>query len=83
MGGQEWWSHVTDTYSANTQKIRVLFFKLLFKIVKRSRGDPGETGAKQEEWNYSDLRAFGVLRRPRYFLQNYYQHPRQRTSGAI
>ena len=49
-----------------------LIFKLLFKIVKRLRGDPGESGANQEVLYYSDVRAvFGVLRRPRYFLQKY------------
>ena len=38
--------------SANTQK-----------YVKRSRGDPGESDAKQDVWYYSDVRAvFGILR---------------------
>ena len=38
--------------SANTPKIRVSYFKLFLKI-----GDPGESGAKQEVWYYSDVRA--------------------------
>ena len=42
-------------------------------MVKRSRGDPGESGAKQGVLYYSDVRsAFGVLRRPRHFLQQYF-----------
>ena len=51
--------------------------QLLLKIDKRSRGDPGESGAKQYVWNYCHVRAvFGViLRRPRYFLQKYFSTP--------
>jgi len=47
-----------------------LIFELLLKIVKRSNADPGESGAKQDIWYYSDVGAvFGVLLGPRYFLK--------------
>ena len=40
--------------SANTPKIR-LIFKLVLKIVIRSRGDPGESSAKPDVWYYSRI----------------------------
>ena len=41
--------HVFSKYPKNTSNIKyVLFLKLLKKIVKKSRGDPGENGAKPE-----------------------------------
>ena len=63
------WSHLTDKSRIITRKNTCLIFKLGKQIVKRSRGIPGESGAKQEVGYYTEVRAvFDLLRRPRYFL---------------